>query len=90
MDTGVIPDHLDFIPAKTYATPQRNKKKQIEEGRVPQHIIDRTDNCPGFLVEVVSNDEAKDKARKEKAEEEGKKFKADPRLRCYICNAKMK
>ena len=61
--------------------------KKINQGQVPQHVQDRTHFCIGHLVEVLSNNETKDKV--ESAKREGKySYKADPRRKCFICQQK--
>ena len=91
MDTGTIPTKLEFTSPKTFDTTQRYKKKRISQGEVPQHIQDRTQNCIGYPVEVLSNDEKRDKDKSELAKKEGKDtYKVDARRKCFVCDKKTK
>ena len=90
MKTNAIPQHCDLVPQPTYQTPCRNKKKQIEEGRVPKVIKERFEKCTGHLVEMVSQDEKKDKDKFAEYRREGKKLTIDCRRECVLCGAKTK
>jgi len=74
--TTVVPEQMDFASKKTFKTPQKKKKKQIEtEGKVAESVMNRIHTCTGFPMQVVSQNEGSTK---------------DPRRSCYICGSKTK
>ena len=78
-NSGTIPDYLDLPSAiRTFKTPKRYQKAVVNDGRVEEHIIQRTLRCTGDIAEIVCQDE--------EAEKRGETL--DPRRRCYVCAKK--
>ena len=65
---------INFVPQKSFNTPRKKQKRQIESGHIAKAVVERTHNCTGFPVEVI-------------CPEVGKK-KDSVRQRCYICKSK--
>ena len=75
-NNNMVPQKMDFASAKTYQTPLKARRRQIERGEIDVSVINRSKTCTGFPCEVLCQDEGS-----------GKK---DPRRACYICKAKTK
>ena len=78
---GTLPEKMNFAPSRSFLTPKKARKKQVERGVVSQEVIECVHQCTGYPVEVVcqqvqgnSNNQAK----------------KDPRQRCYLCKNKTK
>ena len=69
---------MDYAKPKTFYTPQKSQKKQVETGqlKVDQTVLDRRNTCTGCPVEVFCQEVGANKT--------------DPRRRCYICKDKTK
>ena len=70
---GIIPDQANFIAKKTFQTPTKARRKQIEERKVSEAILHRVNACTGYPIEIVQQQEGSAK---------------DPRRQCYICSTK--
>ena len=75
-DSTTVPQQMDFAPDKTFHTPVKAKKKQMDRGTTKEQVLQRTKNCTGFPFEIYCQAEGS----------EGK----DPRRECYICSTKTK
>ena len=78
---GTMPEKMTFASTKTFLTPKKAKKKQVERGTAASKVIERLHQCTGDPFEVVcqqvqgnSNNNATN----------------DPRRKCYLCKAKTK
>ena len=67
---------MDFASAKTYQTPLKARRRQIERGDIDSSVLDQAKSCTGFPCEVLCQDEGSSKK--------------DPRRYCYICQEKTK
>ncbi len=77
--SDTVPDHMDFLPTRTFKTPRKmSLKKLIEKGNADPEIVCRAQGCTGFPFLLLDNDE--DKSNREK--------RPDPRRRCVICGSK--
>ncbi len=74
---NVIPDPMEFAPAKTFKTPKKNVLQRIENESADVTVINRTKQCTGFPFEIIDHDEGKKKGR-------------DVRRICVRCKAKTK
>jgi len=52
---GVVPKISSIDNPKTFKTPTRRVKEQIENGRVDEEVRDRWNKCTGFALQVVSD-----------------------------------
>lgn len=69
-----VPVELQDIAAQTFKTPQKAKKKQIEQGAVDKVVEGRTECCPGLCYEVIDQGRGT----------------SDQRQVCYRCGGKTK
>ena len=74
--SSTVPEPMEFVPVRTFNTPLRARRKQIQRGTVHEDVLHRSQNCSGFPYEVI-------------CQQEGSNRK-DPRRRCYLCSAKTK
>ena len=68
-----VPELLDFCTQKTFQTPMKARRRQIEKGIVSNRILERTTHCTGHPIEIIEQDEGN---------------KKDPRRECYLCSTK--
>ena len=45
-------------------------------------------NCTGYILQVISSDEDKDKSKWKKVQQQGKAYNPDVRRKCYVCGKK--
>ena len=69
-----VTNKLDYAPCKTFQTPTKARKRNIEKGQVTKQVQHRTEHCSGHPFEVV---------------DQGLKTK-DQRRACFICKTKTK
>ena len=67
---------MDFTTTKSYLTPLKARKCQIDQGDVDAKVLDQSHCCTGFPYEVLCQDEASSKK--------------DSRRECHICRSKTK
>ena len=70
---GIIPDEASFLARRTFETPKKARRKQIEKGTASEAILQQCNKCTGFPVEIVQQKEGSGK---------------DPRRECHICRTK--
>ena len=73
---NVVPEKMDFATAKTYLTPLKARKRQIDRGAINSKVLERSRTCSGYPCEVICQDE--------------RNPTKDARRECHMCRTKTK
>lgn len=85
---GTTPQELNFGKEKSFNTPLKARKKQIERGDAAEGVLQRVHNCTGYPLEMIYPDDNQRATRGANGQE--RKKKKDLRIRCYVCTNKTK